>query len=338
MNKVLSVSIAAYNVAPYIDDTLAPFTRINGLERLEVLIIDDGSKDETTKIVREYQTRYPDVFRLVTKENGGWGSTVNRGLLLASGKYFKLLDGDDYYDDKSLSLLLDWLEKTEEDLVLTPYCSFYDGEGINVYKGNSVFQDYNLKIVDMSAFPKGPFCFEMYSITVKTDIIKGKIHITENSFYTDNEFSYKVCILCNSVKILNTPVYCYRVGRVGQSVSIEGFKKHFKEFDAVLSSLVKSLNTVDNNRLKEIFIDRYVRKSYYYMEMLIKMIYAGDKNKLVYLKSFDSMLKEENPVIYRRINYTLIHLLRFFDYHFAVPIIRIWFLKRNICYRGTSCL
>ena len=75
--KILTVSIAAYNVSNYLDEALKPFVESAYRDNLEVLIIDDGSKDNTAEIARSYQEKYPDIFKLVSKENGGWGSTLN---------------------------------------------------------------------------------------------------------------------------------------------------------------------------------------------------------------------------------------------------------------------
>ena len=101
MEKILTVSIAAYNVYNYLNETLTPFLGVKGNDRLEVLIIDDGATDGTLELALEYQEKYPNVFRVIHKENGGWGSTVTTGILNATGKYFKLLDGDDYYNKDS---------------------------------------------------------------------------------------------------------------------------------------------------------------------------------------------------------------------------------------------
>ena len=87
--KLLTVSIAAYHVEDYLRETLDSFLIPEVTDQLEVLIVNDGSGEGVNEIAREYQTNYPDVFRLIDKENGGHGSTVNRGIEEAAGKYFK---------------------------------------------------------------------------------------------------------------------------------------------------------------------------------------------------------------------------------------------------------
>ena len=106
--KILTVSIAAYNVSKYLDEALEPFTNSVYKDELEILIVDDGSKDDTAEIAKKYEERYPNTFKLVTKENGGWGSTLNKGIEIGTGKYFKQLDGDDWFDKDNLEDYLKW--------------------------------------------------------------------------------------------------------------------------------------------------------------------------------------------------------------------------------------
>lgn len=72
------------------------------MDCLEVLIIVDGGNDKTLEIAKEYESKYPNTFKAVYKENGGYGSTINKGIELATGKYFKQLDGDDWFDTNNL--------------------------------------------------------------------------------------------------------------------------------------------------------------------------------------------------------------------------------------------
>lgn len=72
------------------------------LPALDIVVIDDGSTDATARIVRKYINRFPESFRLVSQENGGYGAAVNHALALAQGEYFKTVDGDDWVDTKEL--------------------------------------------------------------------------------------------------------------------------------------------------------------------------------------------------------------------------------------------
>ena len=119
--KVLSISIAAYNVEKFIEETLASLCNEEVINDLDIIVVNDGSKDKTTGKVMRYVEKYPESIRIINKDNGGYGSTINTSLPLAKGKYYKLLDGDDWYDTYNLERLVNILKKCETDLVVTPH-------------------------------------------------------------------------------------------------------------------------------------------------------------------------------------------------------------------------
>ena len=125
MSKVLTISIAAYNVEKYIRQALDSLL-IKDIDKLEILVEDDGGTDGTADIVKEYEKKYPNSIKLVHKENGGYGSTINKSIGIATGKYFKQLDGDDWYDKSNLQKLVNILEKINSDVVYSPYVEVYE--------------------------------------------------------------------------------------------------------------------------------------------------------------------------------------------------------------------
>ena len=113
MQKVLSISVEAYNVEKFIEQCLDSFIDPAILDRVEVLVTDDGSKDRTPEIVSTYEKKYPGTFRLISQKNAGPGSTVNSGIKHATGKYFRMVDGDDWVNTAQMGAFLDILEKRE---------------------------------------------------------------------------------------------------------------------------------------------------------------------------------------------------------------------------------
>lgn len=122
---LLTISIAAYNVKKTIEEYLDSFLPCKHLSDLEILVINDGSTDHIAEIVSCYEKRYPWIIYLINKENGGHGSTLNKSLELASGQFYKAVDGDDWVDASELGRLCDCLEKTEADLVVDRYKEVY---------------------------------------------------------------------------------------------------------------------------------------------------------------------------------------------------------------------
>ena len=122
MDKLLTIIIPTYNMQDYLHRCLdSLLVRPASLELLEVLVVNDGSKDASSQIAHEYASRYTNTFKVVDKENGHYGSCVNRGLAEATGKYIKVLDADDWFDTVELEKLLEKLYSVDVDLILTSY-------------------------------------------------------------------------------------------------------------------------------------------------------------------------------------------------------------------------
>lgn len=98
--KVLTVAIPCYNSQEYMKKAIESV--LPGGDDVEIIVVDDGSKDNTKEIGAQYEKQYPGIVKLISKENGGHGSAVNAGLANASGVYYKVLDSDDWFDKKSL--------------------------------------------------------------------------------------------------------------------------------------------------------------------------------------------------------------------------------------------
>ena len=212
--KLLTISIAAYNVEKYIDKALAEFVDDKFIDKLEVLIINDGSLDRTGEIAAKYEMAYPEIFKLVDKKNGGHGSTINCGIKLARGKYFRILDGDDFFDKFALLDFLNRLEICDDDMVVSDYrCVTENGEvyvddvfrGVNVFKkfkDNVAYNiDNRLEYSNVIVLP---------SITIKTKLLKdANVFISERCFYVDMEYNLFAIILSKTFRFYSTPIYMY---------------------------------------------------------------------------------------------------------------------------------
>ena len=113
--KLLSVTIPCYNSAEYMENAIK--SAVAGGEDIEILVVNDGSNDNTANIADEYSKRYPGIVRAIHKKNGGHGSAVNTGIANAKGLYFKVLDSDDWFDEDSLLKVMDFLRKVVTDSI-----------------------------------------------------------------------------------------------------------------------------------------------------------------------------------------------------------------------------
>ncbi len=231
MEKILTISIAAYNVEKYIKETLDSLVKSKAIDALEVLVVNDGSKDKTVELVQEYEKEYPNSVHLINKENGGWGSTINASLQAATGKYYKLLDGDDWFATENIEKYVDFLREANADIVFTQYTKVFEP---NMDRELVECELPALQTVQVSELDK----IAMHAIAIKTDLIKNKMKITEKCFYTDVEFVIK-CAACAETSIyLPISIYEYRLGLGGQSVSPASYGKNFLQHKTVLKTVL----------------------------------------------------------------------------------------------------
>lgn len=313
MEKLLTVSIAAYNVENFIDEALIPFMDESIIDKLEIFVIDDGGSDSTIERSRKYQVRYPESIYLIHKDNGGWGSTVNYGIQNSTAKYFKQLDGDDFFNKDTVRQFIELLEGIDSDVIYTPYTSFEDGTGKIVKRHDiSVGYEYG-KTLQLSTLNK-LFPLNMHSCTFRTSILK-EISILEHCFYTDVEYMLKALTRAETITFLDIDVYQYRVARVGQSMSVEGLRKHYLEHERVVFTMldyyfmINSCDTVRKmyaRRMREMIGDQY----------MVFMYLIPTKQHKREIIEFDRMLKEKYSEFYK-IDIKRINFLRktgFFGY------------------------
>ena len=126
--KLLSVAIPCYNSQDYMAHAIESL--LPGGDQVEILVVDDGSKDRTAAIADEYEKRYPGIVRAIHKENGGHGDAVMTGLHNATGLYFKVVDSDDWADEEAYPKVLETLAK------------FADGDMIDMLVSNFIYRIY----------------------------------------------------------------------------------------------------------------------------------------------------------------------------------------------------
>ncbi len=217
MGKILTVAIAAYNMERYIGNCLDSLTATEIKDDLEVLVIDDGGKDRTLEIAREYATKYPGTFIPIHKENGGYGSTYDEGIARATGTYYKVLDGDDWFDTKGLVRLVHALKTTTADVVATDYLCGSDPESMQLKRVAGAPADREVAI---SQVADQLTLLNMWHICYRTELLrKCGLTLSTCRMYADMPYFIKPMVLAKTLLYLAWPVYCYRMGHDGQSVS-----------------------------------------------------------------------------------------------------------------------
>lgn len=225
-NKILSVVIPSYNTEKYIDDCLPTFLDDSINDLIEILIVNDGSKDNTLLKARYYESKFPGTIRVIDKPNGGHGSTINRGIQEATGLYFKVVDGDDWVDTANFIKYVQYLsENSENDLVVCPYVTV--DETTLEKKVINDFKYFKEGGVDVDYFYSHVNAVCMHSITYKTNKLRdNNIELDEHMFYVDQEYNLYPLAFINTISYVNIPVYQYRVASATQSMNKKNMQKN----------------------------------------------------------------------------------------------------------------
>ena len=222
--KYISFAIPCYNSAAYMDRAVESI--LKGGEDVQIIIVNDGSKDDTSKIAHEYEEKYPTIVRAVDKENGGHGDAVNAGLDHAEGKYFKVVDSDDWVDKEALKKILDAVKgfvdaDSPVDMVISNYV--YEKVGMKHKKviryDNVLPQNQVFRWDDIGRFRLDQYIL-MHSVIYRTEMLKlCQLELPKHTFYVDNIYVYYPLPHVRTLYYLNVDFYRYFIGREDQAVN-----------------------------------------------------------------------------------------------------------------------
>lgn len=253
--KVLTIVIPAYNIEKYVDSVLSSVLLPEIENMVEVLLVNDGSKDRTAELAARYQTDYSNL-RVITKENGGHGSVVNRGIQEASGKYIKILDGDDTFNREAYLAMVHIMEIIDADMILTSY------DKVNATTGKK----RHIKYTDIN--PGQIYQFReisdklgriyMQGVTYRTEILRhNQISMTEKCYYDDFEFTFFPLPYIKTVYYIDLPVYQYLVGQQEQSINAKKSFQNLNMFYKILDDSLLFWNSRQADTVKLNMIKKY---------------------------------------------------------------------------------
>lgn len=317
MGKILTISIAAYNVEDYISKTLESCVVNSSLQdQLEVLIVNDGSTDHTLETAKKFEMKYPELFRIIDKKNGGYGSTINSALEVARGKYFRILDGDDWLDTHVLENLLVLLKMRDEDVIFTNSKHVLMNKDCDLkIRVVSYGEDIANQVLQLNN--ESRIRWSMHNMTVRTELLRNnQVVITENCFYTDGEFVFYVMNCMENYYCIDEVLYQYRIGREGQSVSREGRIKHREDALKVLDQELDYLcRTPISNVSKKDLVVQFVADTAAGVISYYLLCPYNHTNKVI-LQKIDQNIKKKNMEVFVKMGKkTRIKHLRAFHYH-----------------------
>lgn len=304
--KLLTIAIPCYNSQDYMEHAVE--TALVGGEDVEILLVDDGSTDDTAKIADRLAVEYPTIVRTIHQENGGHGSAVNTGLANASGVYFKVLDSDDWFDRAALLKILDVLRTFIEE-----------GQGVDMLLSNYVYEKPSLRkhkaIRYDGVFPEEQvFSWRdvkrfkisqnilMHSVIYRTKMLRDcHLQLPKHTFYVDNIFVYTPLPFVKTMYYVNVDLYRYFIGRDDQSVNE---KVMIGRIDQQLKVNKIMIDAYDLTKIKDKKLRDYMVK-YLTMMMTVSSVFLikeGSEKSLAKREELWAYLKAKNKMMYRMVN------------------------------------
>ena len=304
--KVLTVLVPTYNVEKYLRRCLDSLLLPEVLEEIEVLVVNDGSKDGSADIARAYEKKYPQTVVFVDKENGGHGSTINVGIEKAQGTYFKVLDSDDWVNIGDFIEFVKRLKEVTADAVICDYRKEHVYNGKSEYFEYKDLEDgkkYNLNEIDLNIL-HGEY-FMMATTTYRTEVLRASgLKMLEKTFYVDMQYNIVPITKVDTFAYYHLDIYRYFIGRKDQSMNMDNFVRNQEHHKRMIKWLIEYYTGIEkdltpNKREYIEMILTYTLNTHY----SIYCEYDKD-HKRAYneIREFDAYLKKTNQRLYDRLN------------------------------------
>jgi glycosyltransferase involved in cell wall biosynthesis len=306
--KLITFTVPCYNSEAYMRHCIDSI--LVGGDDVEILIVDDGStKDRTGEIADEYEKKYPNICKAIHQENGGHGAGVNQGIKNAKGKYFKVVDSDDWVDEDAYKKILKQLhqfekDRTDIDLMIANYVYEKVNTGeqriIDFSKGLPQYKVFGWE--EMGKFGPNEF-FVMHTLIYKTQILwDSRVVLPEHTFYVDSIFATMPLPYVKKIYYMNVNFYRYFVGRDDQSVNAKMLLKRIDQYMYVTQLICEQFDhkkTVEISPKLAEYIFRLIR-----ILSLISTVHlriSGTPENEQKRKDFWKMVKKNQPELYPRI-------------------------------------
>ena len=308
--KLITFTVPSYNSAAYMHKCIDSL--LKGGDEVEILIIDDGSKDETGAIADRYEAEHPGICRAIHQENGGHGEGINQGLRHATGRFFKVVDSDDWVNEAALKRVLDTIrgmEGEEADLIVCNYVYEYaDGSPTKTICYKNVFPDGKIVSWDETHRFSPSQYLTLHSAIYRTEILHqcGRV-LPKHIFYEDNLFVYDPLPLTKKVCYLNVDFYRYLIGREGQSVAEATMVKRWSH-QMLITKEVFAAHDLAKIKKENPKLARYM-----YQEVVLMVSIGSIFTRLnrtdeaeEEVKKMWAYMRSVNPALARRIRYASI--------------------------------
>lgn len=239
MDPILTIAVPIYNMEQWLDKNLATYQATELLGRIEVLCLNNASQDGSKNIIERRVEMCPQIFALVDRDSRGYGGSINEALARAKGRYFRIVDADDWVDTDELIRQVKALENCESDIVLTDY------EVVNLQTGamtpmraedkgavyETVYRDF---AVPTQALPS------IHATTYRTALLRESgFQMQDGIFFVDEEYVILPYLSAKSVTYYPFDVYRYQVADPNQSTSPKNRGKYQAHREKILRRLIR---------------------------------------------------------------------------------------------------
>lgn len=339
MEKILTIVVPSYNTSKYIDKAMQTFLDERFLDDIEVIVVNDGSRDDTAEKAAKYVSMHPQSIRLINKENGGHGSGINVGIREAKGKYFKVIDGDDFIDTEEMYRFIEQLKVLDADLFINYYTTVSEKTGQLTVKA----PDQYTLIEQKRAVPANqvlpateilPYVYgSIHAVTYRTSILKeNRITMLEKTFYEDTEFVLYPMAYIKTAVVSEYNVYRYLIDQGNQSVSKINTQKRIGELEKVVCKAAEYYNRLPasipaQNR-------QYILRGLACQVNLVYGVYVTFEQDIPlhrdHLRKFDQAVCNHSREVFEYAKkYRLVKLLRFGRFCFYPVLARLYQKCRN---------
>ncbi len=306
---ILSLVVPSYNSQDYLARCLDSMQPVPA--DVEVLVIDDGSVDDTAKIGQEYADQHPGRFRVISKPNGGHGSAINTGLAHAQGRYFKVVDSDDWVAPDAFAALVTAIRgfdaAEQPDLVVTNFV--YEKQGKKrkhvMRFGNALPNGRTVTWQQAGRFRRAQYLL-MHALTYRTELLRQVgYQLPEHTFYVDNLYAYVPMAAVRTLHYLDVDLYRYYIGRPDQSVSEAVMVKRCDQQLKVNRLMIENLPSRDTvlPRALRTYLESYLGVVTAVSSIIC--IRTGQRQYLAAKSALWRELQEADRVTWRRLKRTL---------------------------------
>lgn len=235
---ILTIAVPTFNMARWLDKNLTTYCDERLFDRLEVLCLNNASEDSSRQVIESYVSKYPRIFRLIDRDSRGYGSSINQALAQAQGRYFRIVDADDWVNTSALIDFLDVLEGCEADVVLTDYqiVNMQNGEMMPV---RALQQGVAYNVVTESFSGPLKTLPSIHNTSYRTGLLRSSgFYMQDKMFFVDEEYVVLPYLQAKSVVYYDFDIYRYQVANPAQSTSPQNRAKYHDHRERVLRRLI----------------------------------------------------------------------------------------------------